>query len=72
MLILDNGHKEVTNLRITTKIMLLLLWTNQIILFWKTLFENPKPDPGTRVFSYENPKPGFSKPGPGPQSLYMI
>ena len=28
-----------------------------------------KHDPGTQVFSNQNPKPGFSKPGLGPQSL---
>ena len=33
------------------------------------IFENPKPDPGTRVFWNQNLKPAFSKPAPGLPSL---
>ena len=33
------------------------------------IFENPNPDPGTRVFKNQNPKPAFSKPGPILKSL---
>ena len=32
------------------------------------IFENPNPDPGTRVFKNQNPKPAFSKPEPGLKS----
>ena len=33
------------------------------------IFKNPKSNPGTRFFLNKNPKPAFSKPGPGFPSL---